>query len=119
MTDRSVLLPLSAAALGVACLATIPGALAIQTQIRDRTPKDNFYQDQDGVSTPEALAAFSNRTPKTTILLLSVLGFASLTAVSIQTAVDPSHRELLLESWLATASSVSRVQSAHPCVSLA
>ncbi|XP_044719937.1 ABC transporter domain-containing protein [Hirsutella rhossiliensis] len=104
MMDNSTLLPLSAAALGITCLATVPGALAILTQIRNRTPKDNFYQDEDGTSTPEALAAFSNKAPKTAIVVLSILGFASLTAVSILTTVDSSHHGLFLETWLATAS---------------
>lgn len=104
MADANALLPLSAVALAFACLASVPGALALRTQIRTRAPKDNFYQDDDGQSTPEALAAFSNRAPKTAILLLSTLGFASWAAVSILTTLGSANRALLLEIWLLTAS---------------
>ncbi|PNY26446.1 ATP-dependent bile acid permease [Tolypocladium capitatum] len=99
-----MLLPLSAAALGITGLASIPAVFAILSQIRNRTPKDNFYEDKDGKSTPEAIAAFSNKVPKTVIVLLSILGFASTAVVSVLTTLDSARHDLFLESWLMTAS---------------
>ncbi|UNI23458.1 hypothetical protein JDV02_009276 [Purpureocillium takamizusanense] len=101
MTEGLVL-PLSAAALAFAGLATLPGTLSFLSQARNRTPKDNFYEDEDGKSTPEALAAFSNKAPKTAVLLFASLGFGLITAASVLATLSPASHGLLLESWLLT-----------------
>ncbi|KJZ71495.1 hypothetical protein HIM_09134 [Hirsutella minnesotensis 3608] len=100
MSGNGAVLPLSVAALSIAGVATLPGALAIFAQIRNRTAKDNFYEDEDGKSTPETLAAFSNKAPKTAIVVLSMLGFASSIAISTLASIDRSENELYLGNWL-------------------
>jgi hypothetical protein len=76
-------LVVSVVALTVVGLATAPGVFAIAHQARHGTPKDNFYEDRDGKSTPEAVAAFSNKKAKAAITILSVGSFATSLAVSI------------------------------------
>ncbi|PHH87815.1 hypothetical protein CDD83_8368 [Cordyceps sp. RAO-2017] len=100
MIDGTALLALSATALGIACIGSVPGALAVLGQRRKRTPRDHFYQDHDGKSTPEAVAAFSNKRPKAVIVVLSTLAFASIVAVAVLETAGSSRRRLLLESWL-------------------
>lgn len=99
--------PLAAAGLAVVGLTGLPGLFAILSQIRNRTPKDNFYEDLDGKATPESIAAFSNKKPKTAILLLSILGVGLSVAVSVLATLNPTRDDLLLPNWLYTATWVS------------
>lgn len=104
MSNHPVLLPLSAAGLGLSALFSIPAIAAVLNQIRRGAPRDNFYEDRDGKSTPEAVAKFSNRTPKTVIRLFSSLGLATSTSISVLTTLDSTRYGLFLENWLVTAS---------------
>lgn len=65
----------------------------------------NIYRDKDGVATAKTVAAYSTRTPKSLICLLSVLGLA----VSISLAVlgTLSRDDAFLENWLNAASWVT------------
>lgn len=74
--------------------------------MRRRAPKDNFYEDRDGKSTPEAIASFSNKRHKGTILVFSLICFGTSTAVSALTSINHGRGESL-EAWLVTASWVS------------
>lgn len=109
----SLVLPLSIAGLTVVGLFTLPGAFALLSQIRNRTPKDNFYSDIDGTSTPEAVAAFSNKRPKIAILLFSLTSFGTSVAYSVLSSLwlDPQvpfdQYGLFVPSWLSTAALVS------------
>ena len=107
--NRTALLAISAANVGVAGLSTIPGVLAFLAQLRERTPKDNFYEDEDGKSTPEAVAAFSQKWQKFTVSLVAAIGFGTSLAVSLVSLLGPHHDHdvLGLENWLATAAWVS------------
>jgi hypothetical protein len=102
-----VVLPLSAAGLAVVGLAGLPALFALLSHIRKPTPKDNFYEDIDGKSTPEAIAAFSNRRTKATILILSILGSGLSAAISVLSTIKNAHDGLLLSNWLTTAAWVS------------
>lgn len=104
MGNHPVLLPLVVTGLGLSGLFSIPAIVAIINQTRRGAPKENFYEDRDGKSTPEAVAAFSNKTPKAVILLFSSLGLATSIAISVLTTLDPARDSLFLENWLATAS---------------
>ena len=108
MTDP-ILLPLSAAALAANGLITLPGLFATLAQRRDRSPPDNFYEDEDGKSSPETMAAFSNRKPKLAILTFSILGLCLSTAVTVLSLLQPLGDGLRLENWLSNASYVSRL----------
>jgi hypothetical protein len=104
--DRPLLFPLAIASLVLVALLTTPPSWTLWKQIRKKAPKDNFYEDRDGKSTPEAVAAFSNTKHKATVLLFSVIGAGTSIAVSVLTAIE-SEPEQVLESWLVTASWVS------------
>ncbi|CAM1504527.1 Fc.00g021180.m01.CDS01 [Cosmosporella sp. VM-42] len=103
MSDLPVL-PFTAAGLGVVCLSALPAIFAILTQLRDRTPRDNFYSDIDGKSTPETIAAFSTRLPKSLVLLLSTIGLGTSIAISVLSTLQHSQHGFFLENWLSTAS---------------
>ena len=101
------MVPVAGAGLGLVFLSASPAVVAIIKQLRNRKPKDNFYQDIDGKSTPEAIAAFSTRLPKTIIVGLSILGAGTSIATSILCTLGNGSRDSILENWLTTASWVS------------
>ncbi|KAF5562781.1 ATP-dependent bile acid permease [Fusarium phyllophilum] len=90
---------LTGTGLVVVALATTPALATVVTQIRKRTARDNFYEDADGKSTPESLAAFSNRLPKVFILALSTFGLGTSIAISALYSLSQSD-SLLLKNWL-------------------
>lgn len=100
--SQAVLGPLAAAGVAATGVAGIPSLLAILAQVRNRTPKDNFYEDIDGKSTPESSAAFSNTKPKLAILFLSAAGFGLSLAVSVLGFLHPLRDGLILPNWLLT-----------------
>ncbi|KAF7558292.1 hypothetical protein G7046_g5857 [Stylonectria norvegica] len=103
MTD-AVIFPLTAAGLGIVSLSALPALIAILKQVRNRTPKDNFYEDEDGKSTPEAIAAFSNRVIKIVILGLSLVGVGTSIAITVLHTLQHTQDGSLLEKLLSTAS---------------
>lgn len=103
----SFVLPLSIAGLAVVGLFSLPGAVALLSQIRNRTPRDNFYSDVDGTSTPEAVAAFSNKRAKIAILLFSLTSFGTSVAHSVLATLHADRYGLFVPSWLITAALVS------------
>lgn len=107
---RSSLLELrtttSVAALAVVILSAIPSGVALVAQKRRNLPKDNFYEDVDGKSSPEAVADFSNTRPKAAISVCAVATFATSLAVSVLETLDTS-LGLSLPSWIVTAAFVS------------
>ncbi|KAF5629351.1 ATP-dependent bile acid permease [Fusarium sp. NRRL 52700] len=92
---------LTGTGLVVVALATTPALATAVNQLRKRTARDNFYEDADGKSTPESLAAFSNRLPKVFILALSAVGLGTSIAISVLQSLSLSD-SLLLKNWLFT-----------------
>ncbi|CVK83318.1 related to multidrug transporter (yeast bile transporter) [Fusarium proliferatum] len=90
---------LTGTGLVVVALATTPALATAVAQLRKRTARDNFYEDADGKSTPESLAAFSNRLPKVFILALSTVGLGTSIAISVLQSLSQSD-SLLLKNWL-------------------
>ncbi|KAI1058055.1 hypothetical protein LB506_000939 [Fusarium annulatum] len=90
---------LTGTGLVVVALATTPALATAVAQLRKRTARDNFYEDADGKSTPESLAAFSNRLPKVFILALSAVGLGTSIAISVLQSLSQSD-SLLLKNWL-------------------
>ncbi|KAF5631972.1 ATP-dependent bile acid permease [Fusarium tjaetaba] len=90
---------LTGTGLVVVALATTPALATAVTQLRKRAARDNFYEDADGKSTPESLAAFSNRLPKVFILALSAVGLGTSIAISVLHSLSQSD-SLLLRNWL-------------------
>ncbi|KAM0242892.1 hypothetical protein ACHAP5_007145 [Fusarium lateritium] len=93
---------LTGAGLAVVALATTPALVTAVTQLRKRTAKDNFYEDIDGKSTPESIAAFSNRLPKIFILALSAIGLGTSIAIAVLSSLNPHTDALLRKNWLIT-----------------
>ncbi|KAM0262906.1 hypothetical protein ACHAQJ_001499 [Trichoderma viride] len=111
-----LVLPLSIAGLTIVGLSSLPAVFALLSQIRNRTPKDNFYQDIDGTSTPEAIAAFSNKWSKLAILLLSLIGFGASVALSVLSSIRSDKNGLFVPNWLITAALAAIVLQAV-CIS--
>ncbi|RFU76757.1 abc transporter, transmembrane domain, type 1 [Trichoderma arundinaceum] len=111
-----LVLPLSIAGLAIVGLSSLPAVVALLSQIRNRTPKDNFYQDIDGTSTPEAIASFSNRWPKVALLLLSLTGFGTSVALSVLSTLRSGKDDLFIPNWLITAALAAIVLQAT-CIS--
>ncbi|KAJ4271438.1 hypothetical protein NW762_000140 [Fusarium torreyae] len=93
-------LALTGTGLVVIALATTPALVTAITQLRKRAAKDNFYEDPDGQSTPESVAAFSNRLPKIFILALATIGLGTSIAISVLSSLNSHSNELLLKNWL-------------------
>jgi hypothetical protein len=109
-----LVLPSSIAGAAIVGLSTLPAVFALLHQIRNRTPKDNFYQDVDGTSTPEAVASFSNKWPKIAILVSSLAAFGPSLALSSLSTLHSDQDDLLIPNWLATAALVCPVLLAIP-----
>ncbi|EGX89676.1 ABC bile acid transporter, putative [Cordyceps militaris CM01] len=99
---------LAASALGV-CGASIVVASRFTTcaagfaQLAVRAkPQDNWYEDEDGKSTPESMARFSNKAPKLLCLFLSTVAFAASVAVSVLSTLYAETRNGQISSWLLT-----------------
>lgn len=108
MSRDSTLLGGLAAILAFIALCTLPALSGLIKQLRTRAPKDNFYSDQDGKSTPEAVAAFSNRWPKVFIAFFAALGCATSITLSVLSTTSSEGRQgLSLQDWTTTASWVS------------
>lgn len=107
MDDHTMRL-LAIAGLGIAGLTSVPGIFAIQSQIRNRTPKNNFYEDEDGVCSPEAMAAFSNTKTKYANVFFAAVTFGCYLAVAVLLTLDGnSHGEHWLQTWLTVGAWVS------------
>ncbi|KAL2755097.1 hypothetical protein ACRALDRAFT_2106706 [Sodiomyces alcalophilus JCM 7366] len=94
-------------ALAIVTVCSIPAISGFVSQLRSPSVKDNFYEDKDGKSTPEAVAAFSNRWPKILAVLLAAVGSASSLAIAILSTVDqaaPDRQDVFLSDWLLCAS---------------
>jgi len=103
MRHDSVLLVEVAIGLGVISLLSIPAVLAFASQLRNRVPKKDTYEDEDGRATPEALAAFSNKWAKAFVFLSAGVGLGSQIAVAVLAALQNGSGGLL-EDWLALSS---------------
>ncbi|XWX00320.1 hypothetical protein V2A60_008340 [Cordyceps javanica] len=65
-------------------------------------PQDNWYEDEDGKSTPESMAIFSNRYPKLVCLLLTTLAFVTSVAISMIATLYAESRNEKISAWILT-----------------
>ncbi|KAI1155817.1 P-loop containing nucleoside triphosphate hydrolase protein [Nemania diffusa] len=102
MPDDKALLASSGLALGIVAAFSIPAIIHLNKHIRNRTPKTDSYEDKDGQSTEEAVKAFSNKLPKASILVLSVIGLCISIATAVISTLSPRGQGdgLFLENWL-------------------
>jgi hypothetical protein len=85
-------------------LLTSPSVIGIISHLR--APKCNtntkIYEDKDGVATPESMAKFPTKVPKTFLLVFVVLGLFTSIALAVLGTLD-SRTPMFLQDWLNTA----------------
>lgn len=95
-------------ALATALLLSFPSAKHTITSLKGRPIKKTtgVYEDQDGKSTPEDVAKFSTRTPKSLIAVFAATGCAtSLYLFALDVAGAPQF--ILTNNWLYSVTWVS------------
>ncbi|KAM3464385.1 hypothetical protein NHJ6243_002441 [Beauveria neobassiana] len=100
----------SAGGLGISGLllaSRLTTCTAAFAQLRRPKPHDNWYEDEDGKSTPESMARFSNKTPKLLCLFLAAVAFGASVAVSVLTTLHLESRNGKISCWLLTIGWVS------------
>lgn len=111
MSDITV----SAAVLGVASLCSISAVRTLALQLKHREPRSAWYEDADGKSTPEAVAAFSTSIPKMIVLFLATTGCALSIAVSVLETLFVDRSLTFLVNWLTTTSWVCTIVCTTKC----
>lgn len=91
----------------VTFLLSIPAWVAVTVQLRKGRPRDRFYEDSDGSSTPEAIARFSNRRAKTAIVIFAILGFVISVAILVLSILTTAKKAQKLDAKLIAAAWVS------------
>lgn len=105
--DQDLLFKASVGGMAVAAATTVPALAATWSQLRSRAPKDNFYEDDDGVATPETIAAFSNKPVKFTIAFLAATTAGLSISLSALTLLKSAQTDLSVSSWPSTVAWVS------------
>ncbi|PGH14094.1 hypothetical protein AJ80_06099 [Polytolypa hystricis UAMH7299] len=104
MVDASTIsLSAGAAGLALVALSTLPAlrSLSVRLSSRQRSGYEvlhGLYQDEDGEATEESTKAFSDKTQRVLILILSVVGL--LASLSLAILTTQSTHELLVDQWL-------------------
>lgn len=97
--------------LSICAVAACPAITAVFRQVHAGKPKNRFYEDADGRSTPEAVARYSSTLPKTAILFFAVIGAGTSISSVILSSVDSSihlkgadnsirNQSLLIVAWV-------------------
>jgi hypothetical protein len=84
-------------------LFTIPAVVSFGAQLAKPEPKEDDYEDPDGKSTPEAVASYSAKVPKTLIFLFAALGCSTSIAVAVVSLITKTETGIFLEAWLTVA----------------
>lgn len=116
MRQDESLVVVAVAGLAFVALCTAPSATTALSQFRSRQTKPDAYEDEDGKSTPEAVAAYSAKLPKAAILVLAATGLGTSLALAILSTLHVAEDEWFLENWLLMAVWVRR-DSAPACPS--
>ena len=90
---------------GATLSATLLGAVpAFRGLLAGRPEKpEPIYKDEDGISTLEETANFSNTVPKTLAVVFAAVGCFSSIFMSVLDTMSGSHvPSMLLDSWLFT-----------------
>lgn len=106
-----------ATGLGIIGLVSIPAVFTSTLHFTARRqPKQDTYEDEDGKATPDSVAAYSARLPKTLIVLFAALACSTGIATAVLATLPPGQDGLFLQDWLSAAASVSMLRPAHPPV---
>lgn len=92
-------------ALATALLSSVPFAKHLITSLTRKHPRkiDKVYEDQDGQSTPEDVAKFSTRRPRTLVAVFAAMGcFASIYISALET-IHGTRGRLPADTWLYSA----------------
>lgn len=81
-------------------LLTVPSVLAIQSHFRHKKSKPRLYEDKDGVSTAESMAAYSAKTPKIVLIIFTIAGFAIATSLAVLSTLNQNENGLFVHNWL-------------------
>jgi hypothetical protein len=103
-----------ATGLGIVGLVSIPAVFTVMLQLTTRQPRQDSYQDADGKATPESLAAYSAKLPKTLIVLFAALACSTGVATAVLTTLTIGQDTLFLENWLGAGASVSMPHTVNP-----
>lgn len=100
-----------ATGLGIILLVSIPAVFTFILQLTTRQPKQDTYQDKDGKATPESVAAYSAKLPKTFIVFFAALTCTTGIATAVLATLHIGQDGLFLENWLSAGASVSKIAS--------
>lgn len=96
-----------ATGLGIIGLVSIPAVLTSTLHFTARRqPKQDTYEDEDGKATPDSVAAYSARLPKTLIVLFAALACSTGIATAVLATLPPGQDGLFLQVWLSAAASI-------------
>lgn len=90
----------SAATIALIVLLTIPAIVHQFPQHKTRNASSEIYQDADGQSTPKAVEACTAKTPKVSMLLLSVTGLGLSITLAVKSTLSGTNNDLFLNNWL-------------------
>lgn len=90
-----------AAGLALVLLLTFPSLLAIISHFREaKSSKSDIYEDKDGIASEESMAAYSAKTPKIVLSLVTVAAFVISISLAILGTLNRSHDSTFILSWL-------------------
>ncbi|POS69520.1 hypothetical protein DHEL01_v212086 [Diaporthe helianthi] len=96
-----------ATGLAVIGLLSIPAVFTSASRFATRQPRqDDSYEDEDGKATPESVAAYSARLPKTLIVLFAALACSTGIATAGLATLPPGPDRLSLQDWLSAGASI-------------
>ncbi|KAH6657339.1 P-loop containing nucleoside triphosphate hydrolase protein [Truncatella angustata] len=98
MSDKTIILASSAVGLGLVGLLSIPAIVSSAAQLKNREPRTEVYEDEDGKSTPEAVKAYTAKIPKAFILLFSLTGLGLSIALAVLSTLGETNG-IFLENW--------------------
>lgn len=93
-------LAVGAAGLALVLLLTFPSLFAIISHFRETKSKPEIYQDKDGIASEESMAAYSAKTPKIVLSLVTVAGFLIAIYLAILGTLNRDHDSTFILSWL-------------------
>ena len=103
-----------ATGLGIVGLVSIPAVFTFMLQLATRQQKQDTYEDEDGKATPESVAAYSAKLPRTLIVLFAALTCSTGIATAVLATLPLGQDGLFLENWLSAGASVSSLRSVYP-----
>ncbi len=96
--------------LGLVALCSLPSIHSALFWLRRQDARQPYYEDEDGISTPEAVTAYSARVPKAFALIFAFSGTSIAIALNVLRELRRSDDEFALEGWSRVACWVRTVE---------